>query len=271
MSLTSVLQERDVREKFKEQFIKPKIKLRKEILAPPRTQRYSLVGTAFDYLFRFYIKYHNPQAIERQWVADIAAQVSIPDGNFGHFEIQQILERAHAIYADYLATGEMIDEVLEVVLLLAQLDLVYRVGRLDEDLGNVDKEDIADLRALISLVHPDTFKAKTICLLNPTFGEASQLVGGADADLVIDDLLLEIKTTKKLDLSLDHFLQLVGYYVLYRIGSMNNAPQQLAIQRLGVYFSRYGELCIIPVADVVDEARLGPFIEWFLQRMRGKS
>jgi len=68
MSLTSFLNKKDVREKFREEYPKPRFNIKKEILCPPLTQDYGLVGTAFDYLLRFYIKYSNPKAITKQWV-----------------------------------------------------------------------------------------------------------------------------------------------------------------------------------------------------------
>ncbi|MCD6423792.1 MAG: hypothetical protein J7L42_06735, partial [Elusimicrobia bacterium] len=89
-----------------------------------------------------------------------------------------------------------------------------------ENLGNVDEKDVKDLKKLISTVKPEYFKAKKICILNPTFGIASQLVGGADCDLVIDDAIVEIKTTKKLELMRRYFDQLIGYYILYNIGAL---------------------------------------------------
>ncbi len=49
MSLTSFLNKKDVREKFREEYPKPRFDIKKEILCPPLTQDYGLVGTSFDY------------------------------------------------------------------------------------------------------------------------------------------------------------------------------------------------------------------------------
>jgi hypothetical protein len=302
MSLTSYLKVPDVREKFKEQFIKPKVSLKKDILATPRTERYGMVGTAFDYLLRFYIKRNNPNAIERPWIAEqtirpnfmqrlsVAAEMggmATYDMTTGeHFifnektgektafpetiemkKAKEIVTQAKEIYQDYLISGNMTDKVIETTILLAQLDPIFRAG-LVENLGRIDSEDVADLRALISLVEPQTFHAEELCLLNPTFGEASHMVGGADADLIIDDMIVDIKTSKAIQFTLDQFLQLAGYYVLFRISGVDNAPYQPKIERLGIYYSRYAELFIIPVADVVNEEKLEPFIHWFKERVK---
>lgn len=39
----------------------------------PRSERYALIGTAFDYLLRFEIKRRVPHAVERRWVASTVA------------------------------------------------------------------------------------------------------------------------------------------------------------------------------------------------------
>jgi hypothetical protein len=71
MSLTSFLERKDVRERFRQEFDMPRMKTKRELLAPPLSNRYSLVGTAFDYLARFYVKRLNPDAITKAWIAEI--------------------------------------------------------------------------------------------------------------------------------------------------------------------------------------------------------
>ena len=48
----------------------PSLVVTKEMAAPPLTENFSLVGTAFDYLLRFYIERQNPKAVTRKWVAE---------------------------------------------------------------------------------------------------------------------------------------------------------------------------------------------------------
>ena len=157
-------------------------------------------------------------------------------------------------------------DLFKVAILLAQVDVIYRAGIVDENLGKADEGDINDLRNLISLVKPEQFRAKEICLLNPTFGEASQLVGGADCDLVIDETLIDIKTTKKLELTRDYLNRLIGYYILYKIGGVDGMPSTHEIKRLGVYFSRHAYLFTIDVRDVIREDTFHNFVAWFKKR-----
>jgi len=148
------------------------------------------------------------------------------------------------------------------------LDLIFRPGYIDPNIGVVDKEDLRDLRKLISAVDAKMFKAKHICVLNPTFGEGSHLVGGADADLLIDDTLIDIKTTAALKLERYHFNQLIGYYLLYIIGGIDSSPSEVDVSNVGIYFSRYSVLHTIPVTSFTRNPNFPDFRNWFKNKAK---
>ena len=114
----------------------------------------------------------------------------------------------------------------------------------------------------------EQFKAKNICVLNPTFGAGSELVGGADADLLIDDVLLDIKTTKEASLSQEYYNQLVGNYILWKIGGEIGSLKECRISALGIYFSRHARLHTIPTNIVEENVHLGEFIDWFKEKAK---
>lgn len=272
MSLTSFLKNKDVKERFRQEFSKPKFSQNKEILAPPITKRYALMGTAFDYLMRFYLERLNPSATSKTWVAEISADSL--DSGFPYLEsstelaqrAKEIIIQAKKDHANYLKSGMMNEYIIKSAISLAQLDPIYRAGVIDKNMGIIDEGDIEDLKNLISIVDPELFKANKTCSLNPTFGVGSQLVGGADIDLVIDAMLIDIKTTKFLDFKRDYFNQLLGYYALYKIGGIDGLSQKHEIKTLGIYFSRHGILHSINVADVVNENTFPRFLEWLKVR-----
>lgn len=70
MSLTSLIKDKDINKMFKEEFKKPRLTEQRDLLSPPLTKHYSLIGTAFDYLLRFYIEKLNPDSISRGWVGE---------------------------------------------------------------------------------------------------------------------------------------------------------------------------------------------------------
>ncbi len=158
----------------------------------------------------------------------------------------RILSEAKRNHSIFLQTGKINDELIRSTLLLAQLDPIFRAGIINTNIGIVDDKDVENLRCLISIVNSNIFQAKRICLLNPSF-EYSYLVGGADTDLIVDDILIDIKTTKTLKLSRSNFNQLIGYYALYKMGSIKGMPPKSYIKHLGIYFSRYGYLYLINV------------------------
>jgi len=283
MSLTKFLKEKDVKRKFQEFFPKPRFTVKKEILAPPLTENYSLVGTAFDYLLRFFIEYSYEQTISNKWVAEnslklleITIETIQKQGeqdkqkvNFikeCYSQVDKIILDAKKNHSEFLSNGQIIEKLLESTLLLAQADIIYRANIIDENLGKINKDDVKDLKNLISLVNLNNFKLKNTCFLNPHFGKASNMVGGADADLIIDDMLIDIKTTKILEMKREVYDQVIGYYTLYRIGGINGMSENNEIKKLGVYFSRYGYLHLYDIEDMIDETKFPEFIDWFKER-----
>lgn len=273
MSLTSFLQQSDVRRRFRETFALPKLVTQAALLAPPRSTHYALVGTAFDYLLRWYVQRLNPSALAKRWIAEMAAEIlwlSVAQGRTDLMapakQARQIIQQAQRDHQEYLVSGQLTDHLLASALRLAQLDPLFRAGVIDKNLGHVADDDIADLRQLIALVEPQRFKARRLCMLNPTFGAASRLVGGADADMIIDEMIIDIKTTKYLKLERDDFNQLVGYFILHEIAGVDGVSPKPSITKLGIYFARFGYLYYFDVSDVVCSATWSRFVDWFVAR-----
>jgi len=238
------------------------------VVVPPLTSNYSLVGTAFDYLVRLMVRKVNPtMTTEReQWVADSAIWWLPADQQQ---KGQEIVQNARELFQQFLSDDILSEDVLTASVELAQLDTVFRTGRYTEFVGQAaHTDDITDLRNFVAALPLDHFKAKKICLLNPTFGESSVAIGGADADLVIDDLLLDIKATKKQPISTDDFHTLVGYYVLYRIGGITSEKKPPTITRVGFYFARHRLFMTWDIADLVGATPLSDTIGWLQQRLQ---
>lgn len=264
MSLTSFLRDEEVKKLFSDSFNVPSNKILGDIKAPVLTDKYALIGTAFDYLLRFHLQYHNQDSITKMWVAEKSCQLMkdrVSDDIYSKAKNQ--LDFAKASYQQFLTSGVLTDELLESTIMLAHLDIYFRAGE-NEYLKSVEIEssDIQDLKNLISIVDFNQFEAKSHCILNPSFNGASILVGGADADIVIDNKLIDIKTTKYLSVKRDWFNQVIGYYVLGLMGGIGK--QNLdgsAIDKIGFYFSRHGILHLYDVKDVVDFNTLPDFME----------
>lgn len=273
MSLTSFIKILEVKMLFKKEFPLSRISLQGEMKAVPVTKNYPLVGTAFDYLFRFYLEHENPNCVTKPWVAeDSLALLEHTIDEYGKKATKEmldasdkmtlLLEDAKERHEKYLNTGNLGDDLIRSSVELAQIDAYYRSGIIPPTLGQVENGDVQDLRNLISLVKPETFKAKSTCFLNPTFGYGSQLVGGADADLIVDDMLVDMKTTKFLSFTQEHYNQLIGYYILSKLGKVNES-EDVPISKIGIYFSRHGILHTISAREIEEYPNFPKFVDVF--------
>lgn len=267
MSLTKFLDDKEVKQKFNETFKMPKLNFSKEIKLLPATKNYTVMGIAFDYLLRFYISRLNR---------------SIPNDNI--FKAEMVIHQLKGSQkADCMVTIKMTkkevdkyfsskglnEELLILLLQISHYDVVYRTGNiayLPEDIGKVAPEDIIDLKRLYSLLQDEMWKCKETCLLNPVFGNASLLVGGADADLILDDMLIDIKVTTKVGMNREFFNQLMGYYTLNKIAGIEGSSCSNTINKLGIYTARCGELISFDVNNVIDENTFNDFCHWFIDK-----
>jgi hypothetical protein len=259
LSLTSFLkQSKEIRLELRQHFPYPlKSVVFPHVQAPPLTTNYAMVGQAFDYLLRFYMQRHNPHASDAagrsHWIADsmkVLAGSLVGESD----EIQRqreaealcptLLESAHAHHERYLENGLVTDELLGSCLNLAIMDGIVRAGELRAELGVANPRDIQDLRNLLALVPAAPFLDGQKIFLNPPF----RFPSGADCDLLIDDTLIEIKTTKFSEVKEEYYQQLLGYHLctLPRSGPRG-------FQRIGVYFSRHGFLWSVALSDIASE------------------
>ena len=130
---------------------------------------------------------------------------------------------------------------------LALMEEVARTGKTSDTILAADRFDnnplisiaeshwIDDLREL-SFRFFDNF-SQLISLpfvLNPSF-DGSEDIGGADADLIVDGTLIDIKTTIKQEIKPDWIWQILGYTLL-------DYSDRYRINGVGLYMSRKGIL-----------------------------
>ncbi len=261
MSLTSVLRSPGFRARFAQEFEKPKLSLHSIALAPSICANPTLVGTAYDYLLRFHLQRRYDFVRSSIWIAEQALRRV---HSLDHKVIAyRMFASAISDYQSFMITGKHDSSLLRSVLKLAQLDFVYRSQDIDDNFGKISQSDVRDLKNLLKVTDLRLFKPKRYAVVNPTFGDASRLVGGADADLLIDHRLIEIKTTKDATVSRDTFNQLIGYYILASIGGVDQLWHKVRITELGVYFSRYGQIVSFKTKDLMPKAKMAKFIRWF--------
>ena len=290
LSLTSLLKTTNVKNFLNEKFPFEPFNIDADVLAPAMTRKYSAVGTAADYLIRWWLMRWFLNVSGRRWIAESAvyrigslagAFVSIGKNTNGEqvfstnsinsqlnfkkgcpeqvntymplYETSaRLLDRARSEYFKYLDTSIMTDDTLRAAFGLVGLDTYARSG-VDVGIGaEPNNDDIDDLRQIWNVLDSgDLCKLPPECkiLLNPTFGDGSALVKGADADIITCNKLIDIKTTKFGRFTGEHWRQLVGYWLLSLVGGWRGFDWK-KIDRLGVYFSRHGRLELVPIPNM---------------------
>ncbi|RUO92278.1 hypothetical protein D7Y11_15450 [Corallococcus sp. AB018] len=160
----------------------------------------------------------------------------------------------------------------EAALALSALDLACRAPfnsyTWDEDFARVDPREVDEVRRMLEHAPLDEFTTSGTIFLNPTFGRYSRAVGGADADLIVDGTLFEIKTTQEARVTLEHLRQLCGYFLLAR-ATRQDDPRFPLISSLGIYFARYAFTWRIPVEVLTSHPAFAETEVWFFQQVMG--
>lgn len=257
MSLKLFVNDKYIQSKLKELIQKPKFNYKKTILAEPLNNRYTIIGIAFDYLMRIRLYKLNNDFVSK---FNMIAEEEIPEGIFdkNKLEISKgYVNNAKQKIDKYMNDGILSKDLLSALIQISYIDIARRSGIVDPDFGLFTDEDILDLENLYSLMIAHDWRCKDQCKLNPNFGITSALVGGADADLIIDDMLIDIKVLANPGMTRQHFNQLFGYYFLSRIQG------DYTINKLGIYSARYSDLITFNVEDILDTNQIEKLTDWF--------
>ena len=238
---------------------------------PPHTE-YALVGIALDYRIRYYCAVTPPEdLVAAQGAMMLAGQVAFALGDLN--SSGETARRTWDEFASWLQgatqrinpVGRCLPEPAELELCRAcyvlacyetlfragispswPIVLVGRGGGLAALLGLAAEEVVDDL-ARLSWAFYDTCGGLLgeKAALNPTFGPVSRALGGADADLIIGDRLLDIKTSISPSAKTADLYQLLGY-------ALADTEDKYAIRRVGFYYSRRPSLVLWSLQDYCD-------------------
>lgn len=227
----------------------------------------SVMGSALDYAMRAGFVARWPELCEqnsREAAERAGDALQRVDG--------RVAERCRAQVAEDLALlAELGDEGLpeeqaQACMRLAYLEVIARrpefAARYVDQVGREPgAASVVELQALFALITWEAFVPERYVALNPAVGVPGL---GADADLVLDDLLLEIKTTQSRKLQLEHVRQLVGYAVLIRHNGWGRGP--VPVHRVGIYYARSGELLTWDLAECLDAEGESAILAFLLDR-----
>lgn len=245
-----------------------------------RHKRHSLVGTAFDYLVGLlWANTSDSSALEKPFdrVINLSERIihaSVRSGTIRRMGLlgksETTLGLLHSLRDLIISelpsvrnkkTGKRPRDFFRGLGLLADLDAMTRAANVPvpECISSSKIRGTNDLREALRKHYPDQFVDELQLLIraaqedlpsglveyNPIFGaRAGQIAVGADGDLLIDDMLLELKVSIK-PFQSHHLWQLLGYAAL----DANRGNQR--IRRVGLYNPRYRALWSQPIDRLV--------------------
>lgn len=283
MSLTTFIKRPRISKAFDEFASKkrtpPEFKQRK-ILVPEFKPSYGLAGTAFDYLARMKIirafEKTDIAVHRRHWISeDILSRFEGEPESFrypildGDVWIAH-LKKAQSAVNQYLCGEGCLSCLMLNVQFMAHADLLARAPGAFEEFFQPSINIAHELECLLELFDPASlFRPKNSVILNPTFA-LSVNVGGADADLIVDDRLIDFKASKLLAVTKGHLLQLSGYKVLADLGGVDvdGGISKMTINSIGVHFPRYNVLYEIEVEDLFPDGGYDKFKAVFEDELR---
>lgn len=246
-----------------------------------------LIGTAYDYAFRFELQRRCPHAQDRKWVAESGLARLVQDTSSLRTTLEAIkglgtvsrggeefksvrdlkprfkiekrarkrIENARIFHRKHLKRRKpdraWMLRLGEYALKLARLDRMYRERHFHEDLFQPNRpEDVEEVVALLECTPFERFISPATVLLNPTFDTYSTRVGGADADLITGDMLIDLKVVAAPYIGPELIRQIVAYLILARCARRDGAPVP-EIATLGIYLARHAHLFTISASAIV--------------------
>ena len=218
------------------------------LVVPPLTVYYTTVGTAYDYLIRMRLEHEGSGASESlAFESRVVTSPFIASLCESQFTDKYKEEYAWAMttYKEYLSTGLFTRDLAKCSLILSKGDVVYREGSTTYLDSDINEDVIEELCLLWKANEAVDLAVKEKAILNPNLGIPDIIV--ADCDLIIDNSLYEIKTTKELTKKKDHFRQLIGYYTLILIHKERGNMLDVNIDTLAIYNPRCCEIIKVPL------------------------
>lgn len=161
-------------------------------------------------------------------------------------------------------------KMIRYSLLLARLDTLVRAGKFSYDDFEAIKQkgenfgNIQDIINMLDIFPYNNFVKNTPILLNPTFGNYSNMVGGADCDLILGNTLIDLKVTRKPTIRKDYIRQVISYAILAKEfrGYDRSFPE---IENIGIYFARHGYLFTLPSKVIYDNPDYNELIDLYFE------
>ena len=244
------------------------------IIMPERSQGYpwATVGTALDYRLRFRFVVPPASALIAYLGAQKISEFLSDKKCRAEAFVEKLVQQIHSLGVGPNVPPQNIDCEIALARLcygLSLFDPAFRASnalRADwpavqlvtkgdfESILQASSAEVADDCANLASLAFQRFPFNSLpCkgVVNPVFA-GSLSVGGADADLVINGLLVDLKTTSKSGTAGADVMQAIGYLML-------DWDDSTHINELGLYYARHGVLASWSADHLVDIASRGTY------------
>jgi hypothetical protein len=138
---------------------------------------------------------------------------------------------------------------------------------------------LSEMEDLFHLLRDQDWTECDVVFEKPKFGNYRHILAG-EGDFLIDNLLVDIKTTENRSFTKSFWRQLLMYYVLndvqrelYEADDVTRTGRETfkgmypEITHVGIYFARYGELRTIEIQNLIEHTeRYETFRAWIVDR-----
>lgn len=233
---------------------------------PPRGARAQIVGTAIEYALYAGLSAFRPVIGEPRAAMIGADRIEAwPPGllsSFGLGNMRTRVEHAQTAVRQQRSADTLAPGVARACLVLARVAAVARAevwflshlpNRGAAIAAEPSHDEITELRDLYAHLPFADFLGSERIVFSPTFGEGSRRVGGAVGDLLVDDLLIELKTRARCKATAKDLRQLVAYAGFANRFGIDGLAEAPRIEQVGVLFPRAGRLWTTPLRRLVTE------------------
>jgi hypothetical protein len=249
---------------------------------------HSLLGQAFDYLIRMWLEsqcneVHDPHEgrLGGDWTANLSytsrrliRSAWGPESEEENEAINVALRRADRKREQFRKTGMNANNAIDAALVYSGLDHNIGIDDGTVEANSFEDEIVTELQALFHLFRKQDVLIGDSVIISPDFGERSCILE-VHGDFIVEDTLIDVKTTENPEFDAEYWRQLLAYYILndiHRELIQNREDREMEvpyphISTVGVYFARYGELKTVDVDDYLQPREdYKRFRAWFVDR-----
>jgi len=241
-NVTTIVKQQNVKEMFEQHLISIPNVPKKDFISS--TGQYAFEGTCFDYCLRFILakEFYEKITVHNalRWIAT-SGLLTLPEKE--KIKWLPYVVKAKQVITDFIEGRE--DDLLKITTIsqyLSNLDNFFRSGRYNPNFKHND----AINRMLIELI--ERIPLSQFMEQNPKEIHLNPVLSiptlNADADIILGNTLIDIKTVKDNTFSQSHLYQLGAYYALI------TKTKNIKIDNIGIYFSRHGQLMIYPTHEI---------------------